>query len=252
MRGRRAVPLRRGRERRLHDAGPASGTLGGGRFCETRTRGGTSSDSSCCSRSWSTAHRRELLLERCLGRLSARAEAAARAGGRHSPPQPGLPHRRLALDLRERPEAGLQGPAGRDRGHRIRDPCYHHRRGQHALRPLLRTDGALQPAHQVLRRRPSRLLHGDRDPEADAAGPALRHERGGSERHGVRGEILGRRGRRAREHSRPRAGHGSDPGWSPPSGGDAHADPGRTPPVPFSNRLVVMATRSRCRLAQAG
>ena len=90
--------------------------------------------------------------------------------------QPGVPHRRLALDIRERPEARLQRLARADCGDRVRDAGDHDGRRFDALWAVLWADGSLQPAHPLLRRRPPRLLRSDRDSGRDATRPALRHE----------------------------------------------------------------------------
>ena len=82
------------------------------------------------------------VLERRLGRLPDGAPAPARNRRRRTRAQPGVLHRRLALDVRQRPQARLQGPDGADRRHRVRHPGDHHRRRRHAVRPVLRPDDA--------------------------------------------------------------------------------------------------------------
>ena len=66
-------------------------------------------------------------------------------------------------------------PSPNDR-HRVRHASHYHGRGRHALRALLRSDGAVQPSHQILRGRQARLLQGVGDAQADEARPAI-HER---------------------------------------------------------------------------
>ena len=72
----------------------------------------------------------------------------------HPAAQPGRHHRRLALDVRQRPQVRLPRPSRAHRGDRDHRPGDHLERRRSGVRPVLRPDGGVEPAHQVLRRRP--------------------------------------------------------------------------------------------------
>jgi phosphodiesterase/alkaline phosphatase D-like protein len=61
-------------------------------------------------------------------------------------------HRRLALDVRERHQARLRRSAVDDRRRRVRHAIAQLERRRGGLRPVLRPDDPLQPAHPLLRR----------------------------------------------------------------------------------------------------
>ena len=94
---------------------------------------------------------------RRLGRLPGRPQPADRGLAARRRAQPGRAHRRLALDVRQRHPAQLR-PAGlTGGGDRVRRHVDLDQRRRPGLRAVLRPDDPVQPAHQVLRRRPPRL-----------------------------------------------------------------------------------------------
>ena len=78
----------------------------------------------------------EWLLERCVGRLPACADAPADRRRRKRRQKPGLPDRRLAFNLRQRSEGRLQGRGVTGRGSGVRHAGHYHRRRRDAIRAV--------------------------------------------------------------------------------------------------------------------
>ena len=97
-------------ERRLHDARPAAGAVGRGRVRRLPRPVEHRRPAAAARRARAPPLRGRALLERRVGRLPDGTPTAARRRRRRTRAQPGVLHRRLALDVRQRSQARLQGP----------------------------------------------------------------------------------------------------------------------------------------------